>query len=356
MNCYDTKPRCCSVLILLSFCVFLSNCKKQGRPQDALDRSVQFIAVDGFATFSFRSEAAAQCEVMWANTSYECKKPTDSTLTWQAPLGEFNPKQAPRVRLNLLLADSDKPLSRIYTWRSVGARLKYDYRFKLNIPLATAELVRVEMPLPAIESPPTGCQMVTTAERIVRNIEVPFAITELTTSGFGVASAAHHRRDNRYVRLNYDKFTHEQELSFRYVLENKETIFTLRPPAMLQAVTANSEHNVLLVDTLVRRRGGGKVSNRNPVEVTWQVNNPTPEMRLSIFITSDDKDTQAKCFADPKEERMELAREFLQQLPTGNYTLLVQLHSTQRVGIAGTPNTVWLVDTYDWRQGAFEKL
>ena len=356
MNCYDTKPRCCSVLILLSFCVFLANCKKQERTPDELDRSVQFIAVDGFATFSFRSETASQCEVIWANTSYECKKPTGSMVTWQAPLGEFDPKQRPRVELHLLLADRGEPLRRTYIWRQVGARLKYDYRVKLNIPLATAELVRVEMPMPAIESPKTGCQMVATGERIVRNMEVPFAITELTTSGFGAASAAHHRRDNRYVRLNYDEFTHEQDLSFRYVLENKETIFALRPPATFQAVAANSEHSVPLVDTLVRRRRGGKVGNSSPLEVTWQINNPTPKMRLSIFITSDDKDTQAKCFADPKEERMKLEHAFLQQLPTGNYSLLVQLHSTQRVGIAGTPNTSWLVDTYDWRQGAFEKL
>ena len=191
---------------------------------------------------------------------------------------------------------------------------------------------------------------------ILKNIEAPFGIAELTTRGFGESTAERHIRNSGYVRLNYEKFAHGKEWGFRYVFEDGETLFALRPPALLLGVTANSDHNVSLTDKLTGRRGSGKVSNRTPVEVTWQIDNPTAEMRLSIFITSDDKDTQGKCFADPKDERMELDRDFLQQLPAGKYTMLVQLHSTQRVGIFGAMATSWLVDTYDWRQGTFEKL
>lgn len=356
LTCYDSSQSSCLVLILFIFLPFIGNCKIQGDTRDALDRSVQFISVDGMVTLSFRSESPLQCDVLVGDTAQACSKPEGSEMTWQARLGALDPEQAHKVELHIRPEGGDKSSQRTYTWRA-GKQAQRDYRLKLNIPLLTAEAVRVEgMSMPDPTTDKFGCSIESSEGKVLKNIEAPFIIADLTTRGFGETSAERHARNSGYVRLNYEKFAREQEWNFRYVVEEGETLFTLKPPALLRGVTANSDHNVSLVDTLTGRQGAGKVSNRTPVEVTWQIDNPTTEMHLSIFVTSDDKDTQGKCFADPKDERMELDKEFLQQLPAGRYTMLVQLQSTQKVGIFGSTSTSWLVDTYDWRQGAFEKL
>ena len=355
MTCYGAGYGGCLFLILFSFLPFIVNCKIQSGQQDALDRSVQFISVDGVVTFAFRSESALQCSVVAGDTSYACSKPAGSETTWQARLGTLDPEPEPQVVLNMQ-PEGGEARRRTYTWHG-EQRGERDFRFKLNIPLTTAEIVQVEgMAVPVHTAAERGCRVVSSEDKIIKNAEVPFGITELTTDGFGEALAQYHTRNTRYVRLNYATFAREQEWGFRYVLEGDETLFTLRPPALLREVIANSENKIALVDTLTGRRETGKISNRTPVEVVWQIDNPIPKMRLSIFITSDDKDTQGKCFADPKDERMELDRKFLQQLPAGKYTMLVQLHATQRVDITGALSASWLIDTYDWRRGMFEKL
>ena len=350
LTCYSAN---CLFLISFVFSLFIANCKIQSGQKDALDRSVQFISVDGVVTFAFRSELALQCSVVAGDTSYTCSKPEGSQTTWQARLGEL--EQGQKVVLHMQ-PEGGEAQQRTYTWRE-RKQSQRDFRLKLNIPLTTAEIVQVEdMAVPDSDTDASGCQVEASEDKVLKNAEIPFSVNELATSGFGEAAAQYHTRNTRYVRLNYATFAREQEWGFRYMLEDAETLFTLHPPALLQGVTASSEQDVELVDTLRRQRRKGKVSNRTPVEVTWQLGNPSPKMRLSILITSDDKDTQAKCFADPKDERMKLDREFLQQLPAGSYTMLVQLHATQRVTIAGSMSASWLVDTYDWRQGMFEKL
>ena len=356
MTCFGASQRGGLVFILFGFLPFVGSCKIQSDKQDALDRSVQFIAVDGVVTFSFRSESPLQCDVLVGDTVQACSKPEGSEVTWQVQLGVLDPEQKHKVVLNIQPEGGGEASQRTYTWRG-GKQAQRDYRLKLNIPLLTAEAVRVEgMATPEKVAVESGCRIESADGKVLKNIEAPFGIAELTTRGFGEAMAERHTRNSGYVRLNYAKLARGQEWGFRYVLEEGETLFTLKPPALLRGVMANSDHNVSLADTLAGRSESGKVSNRTPVEVTWQIDNPTAEMRLSIFVTSDDKDTQGKCFADPKDERMELDREFLQQLPAGRYTMLVQLHSIQRVSVFGAMATSWLVDTYDWRQGAFEKL
>ena len=356
MTCCVVSQRGCFTLILFSFLPFVGNCKIQSDTRDALDRSVQFIAVDDKVTFSFHSEQPIQCSVVVSNTVQTCGKPEGSEVTWQAKLGTLDPEKEHEVVLYIQPEGGGEASQRTYKWRA-GAKAERDYRLKLNIPLLTAEAVRVrDMSIPEKAKIERGCRIEAAGGKVLKNIEAPFGIANLTTKGFGEATAERHTRNNGYVRLNYETLTREQEWNFRYVLEAGETLFALKPPALLREVTTDSDHNVALVDTLTGKRAIGKVSSRTPVAIKWQIDNPTPEMRLSIFVTSDDKDTQGKCFADPKDKHMELDREFLQQLPAGRYTMLVQLHSTQRVGISGAMSASWLVDTYDWRQGAFEKL
>ncbi len=348
--------RGCLVAILFIFLPFVGNCKVQQDRRDALDRSVQFISADGMISLSFQAEYPLQCDVLVGDTAQACSKPEGSEITWQAQLGRLDPGQEHEVVLNIRPEGGGEPSQRTYKWRA-GQQAQRDYRLKLNMPLLTAEAVRVEsMTVPEVAAPKSGCHIESAEAKVIKNIEAPFGLADFSTRGFGEARAERHTRNSAYVRLNYKKFTREQEWNFRYVMEEGETLFTLKPPAQLQGVIANSERNVALVDTLTGKHETGKVSSRAAVEVTWQIDSPTTEMRLSISVTSDDKDTQGRCFADPKEERMELDREFLQQLPAGRYTMLVQLHSTQRVGIFGSTATSWLVDAYDWRQGAFEKL
>lgn len=346
----------CLVLILFGFSPFVGNCKIQRDARDALDRSVQFISADGVVTLSFRADFPLQCEVTIGDTTQECHKPQGSEVTWQAQLGKLDPEQEHKVVLHIRPEGGGESSQRTYTWRG-GRQTQRDYRLKLNIPLLTAEVVRVEgMTVPEPLATEFGCRIESAQGKVLSNIEAPFGLAALSTRGFGEATAERHTRNSGYVRLNYEKFTREQEWSFRYVEKEGEMLFALKPPALLRGVTASSESDVALVDTLAGRREAGKVSSRTPVEITWQIDNPTAEMRLSIFVTSDDEDTQGKCFANPEDTRMELGREFLQQLPAGRYTMLVQLRSTQRVGIFGSTASSWLLNTYDWRQGAFEKL
>ena len=356
MSYRGASRRSCIVLILFSSLPFVGNCKIQRDTRDALDRSVQFISADGEVTFSFRADFPLQCDVIIGDTAQVCRKPQGSEVTWQAQLGTLDPEQEHKVVLHIRPEGGGESSQRTYTWRG-RKQAQRDYRLKLNIPLLTAEAVRVEgMSVPKLPATEFGCRIESAEGKVLSNIEAPFGLAELTTRGFGEATAERHTRNSGYVRLHYEKFTREQEWSFRYVEKEGEMLFSLKPPALLRGVTASSEHDVALVDTLAGRHETGKVSSRMPVELTWQIDNPTAEMRLSIFMTSDDEDTQGKCFANPEDKRMELGREFLQQLPAGRYTMLVQLRSIQRVSISGSTTASWLVNTYDWRQGAFEKL
>ncbi len=331
----------------------MSNCKVQSRRGDALDSSVQFISVDGAVTFAFRSELALQCDVVMDNTSYACNKPAASKSTWQAQLGKLDPARRQELVLHLR-PEGGEASQRTYTWRGVR-RGEHDFRLKLNVPLMTAEVVQVEgMPMPEHAATVSGCRATSGGDEVFKHAAVPFGITELATVGFGEASARYHAHDANYVRLNYEDFADEQEWDFRYVLAEIETLFTLKPPARLRAVSIDGGHgDFALVGTLMTQRRLGKVNA--PVEVRWKIANPTPKMRLSISFTGDDKGAQGECFADPKDGRMELDGEFLQQLPAGDYTMLVQLHSTQRVDIFGTVSASWLVDAHDWRQGTIAK-
>ena len=346
----------CFSLILLIFLPLASNCKRVGRIQDQLDRSVQFIAVDGNVTFSFRSEKSLlQCEVLVADTSYTCNKLEVSEQIWQAQLGQLDPDTEHRAVLNIKFDDTGESSSRTYHWRGKSGKTQNDYRFKLNMPLLTAEMVRLEMEGEEMPAFTYGCRVSTKANSIAKNIEAPLGITELTTSGFGEATAEYHKRNNKYIRLLYEKFATEQKWHFRYVLDQNETLFTLFPPALLGAVIVNSEVNVPLSDSLTGKRDAGKIGNNEPVEITWRIDNPSQEMLLSISMTSDDKETRGDCIANPKDEKMEIGEDFLQQLPAGKYTMLVQLRSTQQVSVYGATVAAWLVDAYDWRHGVFAK-
>lgn len=343
------------ILMLLPVLLMTSSCKRQGEG-DALDQSVHFIAVDGHVTLSFRSDQPLQCEVLVTNEIRQCEKAAGSTRTWHSHLGMLDPRHRHEAVLNITV-EGGEHIQRTYTWHGTHSRPRYNYLFRLNKPLLTAETVRLGAGTsPPATSPQLGCRSGAAAGKIPKNIEEAFEITEMTTSGFGTASASYHKHNHRYVRLNYEDFERGQAWNFRYVLDNEEMLFALRSPALLGAVTVNSEHNVPLIDTLMGRLDEGKVTNSKPAEITWRIDNPTAEMLLNISVIGDDKGKRGECVADPKEGRMELNREFLQQLPAGKYTMLVQLRSTQRVNISGEHTALWLVDAYDWRHGVFEKL
>ena len=119
---------------------------------------MQFIDVDGVVTFSFRSELPVRCDVLVGDTVQACSKPEGSEVTWQAQLGALDPKQGHKVVLNVK-TEGGEVSQRTYTWRD-GERAQRDYRLKLNIPLLTAEAVRVEgMAAPDKAAVESGCRI-----------------------------------------------------------------------------------------------------------------------------------------------------------------------------------------------------
>lgn len=350
------------VLVLFIFCS-LNGCKRKVVGEaDALSRSVEFVSVNGATKFTFRSPEGTECEVILSgdtDSSRRCRKAEYGRDIYYANLGSLETDKIYGIHLKVWEKDkTEEDGSRHdFTYHPDKIEVDRDYRFKLNIPLHTAETFRSGAPSFQEQKTDFGCSLSDIEAKPGANSEKPFGISSLITLGFGEAKAQVHLRDNRYVSLSYQEFDREQKWNFIYRFEGQETWFSLAQPPVFSSLTIDAYRNIPLHAGLMDRGEEGKVRNQGGMRLEWQIANPLAhKMVLNVSLVSDDKGVLGECFADPDEGKMQVDEGFLRKLPVGAYTILIQLASIQRVIVAGQTNWAWQVTSYDWRQGAFKKL
>lgn len=329
---------------------------------DALSRSVKFVTVNGVTRFTFHSPAKIECGVTLSgdtDSSRRCHKAEYGKDIYYANLGYLEVGKTYGIQLRMWeKGKTEEDGSRYdFAYRPDKIEIDRDYRFKLNIPLYTAEIFRSDVPSPQAREVGFGCRLTDIQPRIGMNSERAFEITSLITLGFGEAKAQVHLRDNKYVSLSYREFDRKRKWHFIYRFEGQRTWFSLEQPPVFSSLAVDAYRSIPLNARLTDEGEAGKVTNQGGMRFTWQIASPLArKMIFNVSLVSDDKGVSGECFADPDKGEMQVGEGFLRNLPTGAYTILIQLVSTQRAIVAGQISWAWQVTSYDWRQGTFKKL
>lgn len=343
-------------LLLTLALLAMATCKKTGNSQRSiLDKDVQLIDVDGMTALSFRSSEATNCRVTVDNSYvYNCEnQPQDKGYLNLANLGSLQEKEHAVVlefwQEGQTVAEADR---RTYTYHQ-AEEIDSNYSLRLDLPLKTAEVHRTTSISDLAET--TGCQVSESVTKVHEHSEQQPELAIFFTKGFADAKANPHRHNRKYLRLQYRKFSTDDNWNYYYQDSEQESYFVVKPPAIFTEVTVNGGQGIVLTSNLQGYRELGKLSAGNELAFAWKLKNITDKMVLTISLVSDDKQVSARCLSDPKQQEIRLDKALLQKLPAGNYSLLVQVSSWQQVTVQGIKNTRWLVVGYDWRYARLEK-
>lgn len=346
------------LFLLVTLALAVTTCKKTGGggQRSNLDKDVQLVDVDGATSLSFRSSDPVYCQVTVDDSYlYHCEgQSRDKEHLNLASIGSLQEKMHTVVletwQEGQTVADAERR-SYVY-YREV--EIDRSYSLRLDFPLKTAEVYRAAS-LPDLAPGSVGCQISNDVGDFAEHSEQQPELSVFYTKDFADAKAVPHRHNRKYLRLQYRKFTADDRWSYYYEDGEQPTNFAVKPPATFTEVAVVGGQELVLTSSLQGYRELGKLSAGNELTFSWQLKNATDRMALTISLVSDDKQVSARCLSDPKEREMQLDKAFLQKLPAGSYSLLVQVLSWQHVTVQGTKNVKWLVVGYDWRYARLEK-